>query len=73
MTLKIRKCNKITNRFGEKRLRDKGIKADLLKSISDIDLQIDKGEATKQDIELRLRSLKELGDLERVEAMDAKG
>jgi hypothetical protein len=56
--------------IGEKRLRDKGIKAELLKSISDIDLQIDKGEATKQDMELRLRSLKELGDLERVEAMD---
>ena len=29
--------------IGEKRLRDKGIKAELLKSISGIDLQIDNG------------------------------
>ena len=55
---------------GENRMRDKGIKVGLLKSISDIDLKIDKGQATKEDMELRLRILKELGDLECVEAMD---
>ena len=57
---------------GENSMRDKGIKVGLLKYISDIDLQVDKGEATKVDMELRLRFLiwNVLGELERVEAMD---
>ena len=68
---KLQNLKKILRSWnGENRMRDKGIKVSLLKSISDIDLQIDKGEATKPDMEFRLRSLKALGDLERVEAMD---